>query len=86
MTDGNTSEAGVVGNREMVGINAFMGGRETTQTEYVTQVTGRAVRMPADIHPFQQMSSRFSPDRHTAAICLQVLKAAIASLSGQRAP
>lgn len=38
------------------------------------------------IHPFQQMSSRFNPDRHTAEICLQVLKAAIASLSGSRAP
>jgi len=36
------------------------------------------------IHPFQQMTSRFSPDRHTAEICLQVLRAAIASLSGQR--
>jgi len=38
------------------------------------------------IHPFQQMSSRFNPDRHTAEICLQVLKAAIASVSGQREP
>ena len=36
------------------------------------------------IHPFQQMTSRFNPDRHTADICLQVLKAGIASLSGQR--
>ena len=33
------------------------------------------------IHPYEQMSSRFSPDKHTAEICLQVLKAAIASLS-----
>jgi len=29
------------------------------------------------IHPFQQMSSGFSPRQHTAKICLQVLKAAI---------
>lgn len=36
------------------------------------------------IHPYQQMSAGFDPDKHTAAICLQVLKAAIASLSGQR--
>lgn len=36
------------------------------------------------IHPYEQMSSRFNPDRHTAEICLQVLKAAIASLSGRR--
>ncbi|MGH9439669.1 MAG: hypothetical protein ACRD22_17725, partial [Terriglobia bacterium] len=36
------------------------------------------------IHPYEQMSARFDPDRHTAEICLQVLKAAIASLSGRR--
>jgi hypothetical protein len=36
------------------------------------------------IHPYQQMSSGFSPDRYTAAICLQVLRAAVASLSGDR--
>lgn len=29
------------------------------------------------IHPFEQMSSGFSPRVHTAKICLQVLKAAI---------
>ncbi len=29
------------------------------------------------IHPFQQMSSGFTPREHTAKICLQVLKAAI---------
>lgn len=36
------------------------------------------------IHPYEQMSSRFNPDKHTAEICLQVLKAAIASLSRER--
>lgn len=36
------------------------------------------------IHPYEQMSARFDPDKHTAEICLQVLKAAIASLSRQR--
>jgi len=36
------------------------------------------------IHPYQQLASRFSPDKHTAEICLQVLKAAIADLSGGR--
>jgi len=33
------------------------------------------------IHPFQQMVSKFNPDEHTAKICWQVLKAAIADLS-----
>lgn len=36
------------------------------------------------IHPYQQLVSKFTPDRHTAEICLQVLKAAIANLSGGR--
>jgi CRP-like cAMP-binding protein len=48
MRDGRTAETGVVGRREVVGINAFMGGRETTQTEYVIQVDGLAVRVPAE--------------------------------------
>jgi len=33
------------------------------------------------IHPYQQMNERFNPDKHTAAICWQVLKAAIFQLS-----
>lgn len=36
------------------------------------------------IHPYEQMSARFNPDKHTAEICLQVLKAAIACLIGAR--
>lgn len=32
------------------------------------------------IHPYEQMASRFDPDKHTAEICLQVLRAAIAGL------
>jgi hypothetical protein len=36
------------------------------------------------IHPYEQMASRFSPDHHTAKICLQVLNAAIADLSKER--
>lgn len=36
------------------------------------------------IHPYEQMASGFNPDQHTAKICLQVLKAAIADLSGER--
>lgn len=36
------------------------------------------------IHPYEQMSSGFNPDQHTAKICMQVLRAAIANLSGER--
>ena len=36
------------------------------------------------IHPYQQLSSKFTPDEHTARVCFQVLKAALASVAGQR--
>ena len=36
------------------------------------------------IHPHKQIESGFKPDEHTATICFQVLKAALASVSGNR--
>ena len=36
------------------------------------------------IHPYQQMISGFLPDEHTAKLCFQVLKAALASVAGER--
>jgi hypothetical protein len=36
------------------------------------------------IHPREQIESRFTPDQHTAKVCFQVLKAALASLAGER--
>jgi len=36
------------------------------------------------IHPYQQMVSGFTPDQHTAKVCFQVLKAALASVAGER--
>lgn len=36
------------------------------------------------IHPYEQMSSGFTPDEHTAKVCIQVLKAALASVAGER--
>ncbi len=36
------------------------------------------------IHPYEQMVSGFTPDDHTAKVCFQVLKAALASLAGER--
>lgn len=36
------------------------------------------------IHPYEQMASRFTPDEHTAKLCFQALKAALASVAGER--
>ena len=38
------------------------------------------------IHPYQQLSSGFTPDEHTANLCFQSLKAALADVSGERQP
>jgi CRP-like cAMP-binding protein len=47
MRDGRTVEAGAIGSREVAGINAFMGGREITQTEYIVQIPGNALKIAA---------------------------------------
>lgn len=36
------------------------------------------------IHPYQQMAEQFNPDKQTALICLQVLKAAIVQIGDYR--
>ena len=36
------------------------------------------------IHPYEQLASSFTPDAHTARVCFQVLKAALASVAGER--
>ena len=36
------------------------------------------------IHPYEQMASGFRPDEHTAKVCFQVLKAALADVAGDR--
>lgn len=36
------------------------------------------------IHPYEQLVSGFTPDEHTARVCFQVLKAALASVAGER--
>ena len=76
MGDGRTSETGVVGRREVVGINAFMGGRETTQTEYVAQVPGDVVRVPAD-----PLRDEFDRNKALRDVLLKYTQAMIAQIS-----
>lgn len=52
--------------------------KELGLIQYDTQKFSHSLRDFRNyIHPFEQMSSGFSPREHTAKICLQVLKAAI---------
>jgi len=76
MRDGRTAETGVVGSREVVGINAFMGGRETTQTEYVVQIPGGAIRVPAD-----PLREEFDRNQDMRAVLLKYAQAMIAQIS-----
>jgi CRP-like cAMP-binding protein len=75
-SEGRTAEAGAVGSREMVGINAFMGGRETNQTEYVTQIAGSAVVMPA-----RPLLDEFDRVKAVRDVLLRYTQAYIAHLS-----
>ncbi|MBW4468941.1 MAG: Crp/Fnr family transcriptional regulator [Stenomitos rutilans HA7619-LM2] len=49
MQDGMTAEVGMVGSREVLGLNAVMGIRESTQTTYIAQVGGDAMKIEAQI-------------------------------------
>jgi CRP-like cAMP-binding protein len=76
MEAGRTVEAGAVGSREMVGVNAFMGGRETNQTEYICQVPGTAVKMAA-----APLLSEFDQVKAVRDVLLRFVQAYIAQLS-----
>jgi CRP-like cAMP-binding protein len=76
MRDGRTSETGIAGCREVVGINAFMGGRETTQTDYVVQAAGDVVRMPAA--PFLEL---FNSHKGVRDLLLKFTQAMIAQVT-----
>jgi CRP-like cAMP-binding protein len=76
MRDGRTTEVGAIGNREMVGVNAFMGGRETTQTEYIVQIPGHGVKLPAE-----PLLEAFDRRKSLRDVMLRYTQAFIAQLS-----
>jgi CRP-like cAMP-binding protein len=76
MSDGTTAETGVVGNREVIGVNAFMGGRETTQTEYIVQIAGSAVKVDA-----RPLLEEFDRNKELRDVLLRYTQALIAQIS-----
>jgi CRP-like cAMP-binding protein len=76
MPDGRIAEAGVVGNREVVGINAFMGGSETTQTTYIVQMPGDAVEIPS-----RPLLEAFNNNKSVRDVFLKFTQAHIAQIS-----
>lgn len=49
MQDGATAEIGMIGNREVLGLNALMGSSVTPQTECIVQVAGSALKIEAQV-------------------------------------
>jgi CRP-like cAMP-binding protein len=74
--DGKTIEAGAVGSREVAGINAFMGGRETTETEYIVQVPGEALKIAA-----APLRAEFDNNLEVRSVLLKYTQAMIAHIS-----
>jgi CRP-like cAMP-binding protein len=76
MRDGSTAEAGLVGRREVLGINAIMGGRETTQTEYIVQIAGSALQINAP-----PLLEEFDRNKELRDVLLRFTQALIAQIS-----
>jgi CRP-like cAMP-binding protein len=76
MNDGKVFEAGMVGRYEMLGINAFMGKKETTQTEYSVQIAGKAIKLKA-----QLLQEEFDRNQELRTVLLRYTQAFIGQLS-----
>lgn len=76
MEDGTTAETGLIGNRDVLGVNAFMGGRETTQTQYIVQLAGSAIKIGAPV-----LLEEFDGNKTLRSILLRYTQALIAQIS-----
>ncbi|MEC4816793.1 MAG: Crp/Fnr family transcriptional regulator [Scytonema sp. PMC 1069.18] len=76
MNDGRTAETGIIGKREVIGVNAFMGDRETTQTTYIVQVAGSAMKIDAKV-----LLNEFDCNKQMRDVMLRYTQAFIAQLS-----
>ncbi|NEP16005.1 MAG: Crp/Fnr family transcriptional regulator [Leptolyngbya sp. SIO4C1] len=74
--EGTTAEVGLVGKFGMLGINACMGYRTATQTEYVVQIPGSAISLEADL-----LRQEFQTSAELRDITLCYAQAFIAQLS-----
>jgi CRP-like cAMP-binding protein len=76
MQDGSVAEVGMVGSREVLGINALMGNSETTQTEYAVQGPGSALKIDAQI-----MRQEFQRNGELHDLLLRYIQAFLAQVS-----
>ncbi|MBD2101073.1 Crp/Fnr family transcriptional regulator [Leptolyngbya sp. FACHB-261] len=76
MSDGRTAETGLTGKRDVIGINAIMGGCTTTQTAYVVQLPGNAIKINANV-----LLDEFDSNKAVRDVLLRYTQALIAQLS-----
>lgn len=76
MSDGAIVETGMIGCQEVLGINAFLSGRETTHTEYTVQISGSAIKMDAQI-----LRKEFDSNRELRDVLLRYAQAFIIQVS-----
>ncbi|WP_341529543.1 Crp/Fnr family transcriptional regulator [Nostoc sp. UHCC 0302] len=76
MNDGSTTETAMIGKREVAGINAFFGVSETTQTEYIVQVAGKAIKANA-----QALRGEFERNKQLRDLILRYTQVLIAQTS-----
>jgi len=76
LSDGTTVETGMVGCRDMLGINVFLGGRETTQTESNVQIPGSAIKVDA-----QMLCKEFDRNQELRNVLLRYTQAFIVQVS-----
>jgi CRP-like cAMP-binding protein len=76
MGEGRTVEIGAIGSREVVGINAFMGRRESTKTEYIVQVQGDALKIAS-----KPLLDAFDENKGVRDVLLKYTQAMIAEIS-----
>lgn len=76
MQDGSTVEASAVGSRDVAGVNAFMGSNETTQTEYIVQSPGEALKIDAAI-----LRQEFNRSQELRDLLLRYTQVLIAQIS-----
>lgn len=76
MQNGATAEVGLVGSRGLLGINAFMESQATTQTEYIVQISGEAIKLDAKL-----LRDEFNSNVELRDILLRYTQAILAQIS-----
>lgn len=76
MQNGATAEVGMAGSRDVLGVNAFMGKKESTQTEYTVQLSGDAMKIGA-----QALRQEFDRNGELHDLLLRYTQAFLAQVS-----